>query len=83
MKNIIFLLSLTLLFTMSSVFSQKKKSVIKTLIVDGQNNHVQWPKITFMMKQYLEETGRFKVDVERTKYTWKEMNLLKHFLLLA
>lgn len=44
---------------------------IKVLIVDGQNNHAVWPKSTIMMKQYLEETGMFKVDVYRSKYTWK------------
>ena len=48
-----------------------KAKVIKTLIVDGQNNHTQWPKITFMMKQYLEETGKFVVDIKRTKFTWE------------
>jgi len=44
---------------------------IKVLIVDGQNNHEVWPKSTIMMKQYLEETGLFKVDIDRTQYTWK------------
>ena len=44
---------------------------IKVLIVDGQNNHVVWPKSTIMMKQYLEETGLFEVDIYRSKYTWK------------
>ncbi len=62
-----------------SLFAQKNKAIIKTLIVDGQNNHVQWPKITFMMKKYLEETGRFKVDVQRTKYTWEGAEFIKSF----
>ncbi|MBA4408865.1 MAG: ThuA domain-containing protein [Bacteroidota bacterium] len=44
---------------------------IKVLIVDGQNNHEVWPKSTIMMKQYLEETGLFSVDIKRTKFTWK------------
>ena len=44
---------------------------IKTLIVDGQNNHAVWPKSTIMMKQYLEESGLFEVDIERTKFLWK------------
>ncbi|MEW4487704.1 ThuA domain-containing protein [Thalassoglobus sp. JC818] len=44
---------------------------LKALIIDGQNNHGDWPKTTFMMKQYLEETGLFDVDLARTKYTWK------------
>ena len=61
--------------------SQSKKeghtNVIKTLIVDGQNNHNQWPKITYMMKQYLEETGLFSVDVSRSHYTWEGDSLIK------
>lgn len=44
------------------------KKKIKVLIIDGQNNHEVWPKSTIMMKQYLEETGRFKVDIARTQY---------------
>lgn len=44
---------------------------IKVLIVDGQNNHTVWPKSTIMMKQYLEETGKFKVDIDRSYFTWK------------
>jgi uncharacterized protein len=49
------------------VFAQKP---LKVLIVDGQNNHEQWPKVTYMMKQYLEESKKFTVDVARSKYTW-------------
>ncbi|VGO18074.1 ThuA domain-containing protein [Pontiella sulfatireligans] len=41
---------------------------LKALIVDGQNNHKVWPKSTIMMKQYLEETGLFQVDIARTKF---------------
>ncbi len=40
--------------------------VLNALIVDGQNNHGIWPKTTKMMKRYLEETRRFKVDVATT-----------------
>jgi len=40
---------------------------LHVLIVDGQNNHAVWPKSTLMMKQYLEETGLFKVAIQRTK----------------
>ena len=36
---------------------------LKALIVDGQNNHKNWPETTPMMKRYLEETGLFTVDV--------------------
>ena len=43
---------------------------LKALIVDGQNNHLVWPKSTIMMQRYLEETGLFEVDVARTHYVW-------------
>lgn len=43
---------------------------IKVLIVDGQSNHVVWPKSTITMRQYLEDTGLFTVDVARSAYTW-------------
>ena len=72
----IFVLLLIALFSLSSVVSMANKppnaktKIIKTLIVDGQNNHDQWAKVTYMMKRYLEETGKFSVDVQRTKYTW-------------
>ena len=36
---------------------------IKALIVDGQNNHANWPETTAMMKKGLEDTGLFTVDV--------------------
>ncbi len=36
---------------------------LRALIVDGQNNHGNWPQTTQMMKRYLEDTGRFTVDV--------------------
>lgn len=52
---------------------------LRALIIDGQNNHVMWPKTTAMMKSYLEQTGRFDVDVERTQYTWQGGELLKEY----
>jgi hypothetical protein len=36
---------------------------MRALIVDGQNNHGNWPTTTKMMKSALEETGLFNVDV--------------------
>ena len=57
----------------------KDKELIKVLIIDGQNNHDHWPKITFMMKQYLEESGKFTVDVKRTRYTWKGEDFIQQF----
>ncbi|NJX15885.1 ThuA domain-containing protein [Tamlana crocina] len=59
-----------------------KRGKIKVLIVDGQNNHSVWPKSTIMMKQYLEETGLFEVDIARTKYLTNSERF-KDWLLLA
>jgi len=42
----------------------------RALILDGQNNHADWPKTTMMMKHYLENQGGFEVDIARTKYVW-------------
>jgi uncharacterized protein len=44
---------------------------LKVLIVDGQNNHTVWPKSTRMMQHYFEASGRFEVDIARTRYTWQ------------
>lgn len=71
------LIYMFLLFTSYNLTSQSNK--IKVLIVDGQNNHVEWPKITFMMKRYLEESNQFSVDVQRTYYTWKGEQLIKKY----
>ncbi len=67
----------------SAFYSQenenKSSQIINALIIDGQNNHDQWPKITFMLKKYMEETGLFKVDVKRTAFTWKGEAFLTDF----
>jgi hypothetical protein len=52
---------------------------LKVLIVDGQNNHVAWPKTTMMMRSALEDTGRFTVDIQRTQFTWNGGELMKEF----
>jgi type 1 glutamine amidotransferase len=36
---------------------------LRALIIDGQNNHGNWPQTTPMMKKYLEDSGLFTVDV--------------------
>ncbi|MGI9516484.1 MAG: ThuA domain-containing protein [Pirellulaceae bacterium] len=41
-------------------------SKLQALIVDGQNNHGNWPQTSQMMKSYLEESGLFEVDVTTT-----------------
>ncbi len=51
---------------------------IRALIIDGQNNHTAWPKSTLMMRDYLIESGKFTVDIERTKFTWRG-DLAKEF----
>src|SRR6056297_622784 len=66
-----------LILTVSSATAK-----LKALIIDGQNNHTVWPKSTIMMKQYLEDTGMFQVDINRIKYTWKA-HREKEFLYLA
>jgi hypothetical protein len=59
---------LSLLLTLAPLLPAAEK--IKALIVDGQNNHKVWPKSTVMMKQYLEATGLFEVEVARTRFIW-------------
>jgi type 1 glutamine amidotransferase len=39
---------------------------IRVLLIDGQNNHAAWPQTSPMMKQTLENSGRFTVDISRT-----------------
>ena len=79
MKKIFTFFAIILLANCLNINAQKKAKVIKTLIVDGQNNHVQWPKITYMMKKILEETGRFSVDVNRTVFTWEGAEFIQQF----
>lgn len=88
MKNILSILFLSTLFfampacnTTSRTQGQAgaKQKLIKTLIIDGQNNHEMWPKTSVMMAQYLEETGLFAVDIERTAFTWNGEELIAEF----
>ena len=62
--------------------AQTAEPKLKALIVDGQNNHHVWPKSTIMIRQYLEETDLFEVDVVRTQFTWNGKRE-KDFLPLA
>ncbi|HZL88383.1 MAG TPA: ThuA domain-containing protein [Pirellulaceae bacterium] len=52
---------------------------LKALIVDGQNNHGNWPTTTKMMKNYLEETGLFTVDVATTAKEGTDANFKPDF----
>jgi len=81
LKQIGFLWIFAFVFV-SCASNKTKNEAIKVLIVDGQNNHVVWPKSTIMMKQYLEETGRFQVDIARTQFLNKSEEF-KDWLALA
>lgn len=70
------LLSIISLLYAETGICQKK---IKTLIVDGQNNHAEWPKVTYLMKSYLEQTEKFTVDIARSQYTWQGEKFLNEF----
>ncbi len=70
------LVGLLACFMQSTVAYAQDAPKIKVLIIDGQNNHGDWPKTTAMMKKYLEDSGRFTADVERTRFT---ANGQKHF----
>ncbi|NND98686.1 MAG: ThuA domain-containing protein [Pirellulaceae bacterium] len=79
MLHRVFVLLVSFSVVLGSVVSASADEKLKVLIIDGQNNHTAWPKTTAMMRQYLEETGRFTVDVQRTQFTWKGGDLLKEF----
>ncbi len=60
------LAGLVCLVLTSSANLQGQEPPLKALIIDGQNNHSNWPETTLMMKTYLEQTGLFSVDIART-----------------
>lgn len=64
MKPLATILTASMILALSAPAAEK----LKVLIVDGQNNHAVWPKSTVMMKQYLEDSGLFEVDVARTRF---------------
>lgn len=63
MKTKIFGLLWLVLIIASPVFAQP---AYKALIVDGQNNHGNWPTTSNMMQHYLQQTGMFSVEIART-----------------
>lgn len=78
----VFFRSVTLFFVLLGFLNcciARAENDSKALIIDGQNNHEDWPKTTAMMKQYLEDFGGFKVDVNRTQFTWKGKKHLNRF----
>ncbi len=70
LRFILVLIAITLVSACQKAPAEAE-SPLRALIIDGQNNHNVWPKSTFMMKSYLEETGMFTVDIQRSHYTWK------------
>jgi len=81
MKGVLFAIPLILISVVFTPLYSQDGPKIKTLIIDGQNNHDQWPKITFMLKEHLEATKLFEVDVERTSFTWKGDQYLEDFVI--
>ena len=75
----LFAVALTVFLTLVGVSDVDAEEKLKALIIDGQNNHTAWPETTMMMKQYLEDSGRFTVDIARSRYTWKGGELLEKY----
>lgn len=70
---------ITAVVTIALSQNSQGQEKLKALIIDGQNNHGAWPKTTMMMKSYLEQTGRFTVDINRTQFTWKGGQLAQDY----
>jgi len=67
MKNSLRYCFLIMLFCLMNVASAEP--LLKALLIEGQNNHRVWPTTSKMMKQYLEDTGLFDVEIVTTKQT--------------
>ncbi len=57
----------------------KTTKKLKALIVDGQNNHRNWPQTTKMMAKYLADTGLFEVEVATTAKKGTDPNFKPEF----
>lgn len=82
MKRFSVLVASLLLVSLSTLSAAEP---LKALIIEGQNNHGNWPTTTKMMKKYLEETKLFEVDVATTAKSgtdpnfspeWKKYNVV-------
>ncbi len=62
LKKILAGAMLGLLLSSGAMADDKEASKIRVVLIDGHNNH-QWQLTTPHMKQVLEQTGRFTVDV--------------------
>ncbi|MCO5235210.1 MAG: ThuA domain-containing protein [Chitinophagaceae bacterium] len=65
------------ILVMQPAVAQSSGEKIRLLIVDGQNNHGNWPQTTQLMKGYLEETGLFDVDIATTPPEGGDMQIFK------
>lgn len=84
----ILLIAFTLIVAIAGVACTSKQNAnydlhtqqpIFVLIVDGQNNHGNWPQTTQIMHDMLEETGNFHVDVYRTRFVWNGGELVAKY----
>ena len=69
-------LAITLACTVTASAQDEK---LKALIVDGQNNHGNWPQTTELMKNWLEDSNRFEVEVARTGKKGMDENFAPNF----
>ncbi|WP_229239372.1 ThuA domain-containing protein [Emticicia agri] len=76
-KRFIILLTTFSFLFLTQAIAQKGAKPINVLIIDGQNNHKNWPQTTQLMKGYLEETGLFKVSVATTPPEGGDMETFK------
>ncbi len=67
----------TLMMLSLTAFAEGEK--LKALIVDGQNNHGNWPQTTEIMKKWLQDSGRFTVEIARTAVKGKDENFSPMF----
>jgi len=73
LRSRVILLFAALLLLHAAVFAA---GPIKVLIIDGQNNHA-WKETTPVLKQILEESGQFMVDVATTPPRGGDMSTFK------
>ncbi|MBW8034988.1 MAG: ThuA domain-containing protein [Planctomycetes bacterium] len=67
---------MVLLAGCASVSSKNPPAPIKTLIVDGQNNH-KWAQTTPVLEEMMEASGRFTVDVSTCPPRGEDMTAYK------
>jgi type 1 glutamine amidotransferase len=78
-RNLLLGAALTVLIPSVAFGQAGSTTKLKALIVDGQNNHKNWPDTTKMMKKYLEQTGLFTVDVATTAPKGSDANFKPEF----